>query len=348
MKECLRSVALVFATIVVWTALQETEWMVLQQAAVPMNGHETTKATAPTTTTRLALPPIHVNSSWVGNIWIPPQGYRYYSPSEMSQLWSNESFLFFGDSIARRTMTTLYAILNATTENDSVSDLTHSRVVDINRQGRGYVEDCPQRGLSICRPNPAAANSNFSTVIDWGGDVPGDTGLTRHITDYFGNATTWVRQSLHKYTIVVLSTGAWDIMSNNEMKGIEQTIHDAIDTLIQVIPQRDNLTIVYRTWGTRGHPSNIAVVERVNALIRNRIQQHEESYLEESSGQHLSSITYLDWGAVMLPRSTGKSRIAGDVKAHYDYQARVVFLQMLMNHLVTRRQRQQDWQQRQR
>jgi hypothetical protein len=364
-KNVVYTLAVVVVTISLWTDLQESEWVKKSPTVFSTRRSKTT--TTSWTTTKNAttidhkaallsssssslsspllvlprLPPIHLNSSWVGNLWIPPPGYHLYSPSSLGQLLSNESFLFFGDSIARRTMTTLYAMLNATTNNDiSVSDLTDSRIVDVNRQGKGYTEYCAQPGLSLCRPNPGNANR----TIDWGGDEPGKTGCTRHLSEYFGNATTsWVTDSLRKYTIVILSTGAWDMVggANCNLKGANATVNAAIDTLIQV-PQRDNLTIVYRTWGTIGNPANDPIVQGINALIRSRIEQHEESYLR-STGR-LSSITYVDWGSVILPRSSGKKRIAGDVKAHYGYEARFVFLQMLVNHLVARRQRQLDWQ----
>lgn len=326
---------------------------------------------------RITLPPVHVNSTWVGNMWIPPPGYHLYTPLELKQYFSNESILFFGDSIARRLMTTMYAMLNvsaaplttiqqqsnssnttaggarSTASDVLLADLQDPRVIDINRKkarGIQFPEYCAINGTSVCRPNPGATRMSLNQtrqqkLVAWGGHQPGSTGCTRHIYEFFDSQTSWVRQSLDRYTLVILSTGTWDQIGKPctvPNTDLEVTIQRAVDSLAN-LPQRDNLTIVYRTWVTMSKESQEPLVNRANVAIRNAVERHEQEYLARTG--KLSSLTYLDWGTVMMPRSTEERRIQGDMKAHFGYEARFVFIQMLINHLVKRRNFMLDYQQ---
>eukprot|EP00548_Thalassiothrix_antarctica_P007357 CAMPEP_0194139470 /NCGR_PEP_ID=MMETSP0152-20130528/9106_1 /TAXON_ID=1049557 /ORGANISM="Thalassiothrix antarctica, Strain L6-D1" /LENGTH=116 /DNA_ID=CAMNT_0038837313 /DNA_START=1 /DNA_END=348 /DNA_ORIENTATION=+ len=50
----------------------------------------------------------------------------------------------------------------------------------------------------------------------------------------------------------------------------------------------------------------------------------------------MSMVSYVDWGQAMLPRLFGEQRIAGDIPLHYGLEARTMFIQMLINHLIER------------
>lgn len=81
------------------------------------------------------LPPVHVNSSWIGNQWIPPPGYRLHSTREIQSYFQKRSILWVGDSTARRAYGTMYGILNATEAPDDVEihQLDHPRVLNMNK-----------------------------------------------------------------------------------------------------------------------------------------------------------------------------------------------------------------------
>ena len=53
-------------------------------------------------------------SSWIGNHWAPPNGWRYFSTKELRIVYKDKSIMLFGDSIARRAVViTLSSILKA-------------------------------------------------------------------------------------------------------------------------------------------------------------------------------------------------------------------------------------------
>lgn len=52
-----------------------------------------------------------------------------------------------------------------------------------------------------------------------------------------------------------------------------------------------------------------------------------------------SNVTVVDWGTVISKRSYGKARIAGDIKAHYGLEARLLFAQQLLHELLAGEER---------
>jgi len=53
-----------------------------------------------------------------------------------------------------------------------------------------------------------------------------------------------------------------------------------------------------------------------------------------SSAKQKASLTYVDYGGAVEPRSFGRHRIPGDVQAHYGGEARMALIQMLTNRLA--------------
>ena len=124
----------------------------------------------------LLLPPIHVNSSWIGNQWMPPPGYRLYTTREIQHYFYNEqhSILIVGDSTARRFYGTLYGIFNATSNpyNVHVHEINSPNVIDVNKgrrsknknnqKQRQEQQDCSQikgHGYDLCRYMPDDSTS---------------------------------------------------------------------------------------------------------------------------------------------------------------------------------------------
>ena len=114
------------------------------------------KAMEGTTTT--TLPPVHIGSTWIGNHWIPPKGYRLYSPEEMREYFSQYKILFLGDSTGRRAYATLYGIMNSTDlSNVRVPQVAHPSVIDVNKRIR--VENCTKPNRTLCRHMPPSNNN---------------------------------------------------------------------------------------------------------------------------------------------------------------------------------------------
>jgi hypothetical protein len=51
--------------------------------------------------------------TWIGNTWIPPPGWRMFTVAELQDMYKNKSILWIGDSTARRSSLTMYAVLRA-------------------------------------------------------------------------------------------------------------------------------------------------------------------------------------------------------------------------------------------
>lgn len=54
----------------------------------------------------------------------------------------------------------------------------------------------------------------------------------------------------------------------------------------------------------------------------------------QQSNSNATNFTVLDWGTVISKRSFGGERIAGDIKPHYGLEARLLFAQQLLHHLL--------------
>jgi hypothetical protein len=100
---------------------------------------------------------------------------------------------------------------------------------------------------------------------------------------------------------------------------------------------------VWRTWGS---PGTTFSEPKDNEKLWNQARTHN-SYVKtlidtneisrKEAGKVPSSISYIDFGQAMLPRLYPKEkRIQGDMASHYGLEARLAFVQMLMNHLIER------------
>jgi hypothetical protein len=94
-------------------------------------------------------------------------------------------------------------------------------------------------------------------------------------------------------------------------------------------------TIIWRTSGFRRDNGktdeyffevNKKAVARINS-IATRMQQEN---------QKVSNLTRINWSGAIFPRSFGSDRIKGDSPDHYGLEARLVFIQMITNHLASR------------
>ena len=81
-----------------------------------------------------ARAPLHWNSGWIGNQWVPPNGYKLYSAVDMRNYFSNHSIIFIGDSTARRQYATFFATVAAPKISDiTLAQLDAASVIDVNK-----------------------------------------------------------------------------------------------------------------------------------------------------------------------------------------------------------------------
>ena len=116
-----------------------------------------------------ALPPVHVNSSWIGNQWIPPRGYHTFSPVDFLDYFASSrttktttakkplSVLILGDSTGRRTYATLFALLEAAAAAAS-SPATSSHNIRVQALDARHVIDFGKNGAPNERCLPKSAD----------------------------------------------------------------------------------------------------------------------------------------------------------------------------------------------
>lgn len=283
------------------------------------------------------LPPVHVNSSWIGNQWMPPQGYRLYNTREIQNFFRNHSVLIVGDSTARRTYGTFYGILNATTHPDDVSiqELNDPNVIDVNK--RRIQETCDKEGFLLCRNMPHDATRQF--------DLLDDGVCLENLVESARDPNSVLMRNAKLYSLVIFILGPWEVTNRVECGAGKRGRTNQTDDFFSALftTTANNTNFVWRTWGSPGttnsDPRNGIrgwnKARAHNDYVKGLVNANEAT--RKRTGQSMSTVSYIDWGQAMLPRLLPQEqRIAGDIDPHYGLEARLAFVQMLMNHLVER------------
>jgi hypothetical protein len=299
----------------------------------------------------LPLPPVHINSSWLGNQWIPPPGYKTYSADEIQNYFHQQSILIVGDSTARRMYSTLYGILNAT-ENSydiKVSDIDSPSILNINR-GRSSTF-CHKVGYQVCRKMPTSSINQTSTNR-FNYDLLNVECLFQLADIAKHKSSRLWTQWVQNYSLVIFVIGPHEVMNYPKCVAEEHAGRKIqTDDFFNQFFQNDdylngsNTTFVWRTWGmnakrrvsqssTQDNEKFWGEARTHNAYVKTLIDTNGISRME--AGKAPSSISYIDFGQAVLPRLyPAKKRIHGlDHVAHYGLEIRLAFVQMLMNHLV--------------
>ena len=308
---------------------------------------------------RLRLPPVHVNSSWIGNQWFPPPGYRLYNPHEIQDYFSQYSILFVGDSTGRRAYATLYSILNATTpsvsatksdkdptrpdlsfssslsssssstvspllHDISVHDVNDPSVLNINKQIRKFrTEPCVERPtMLLCRYTPP----DYRRYFDFRWNMcPDKTDLRDHIQDY---------------QLVVVALGPWELVGRCGGQTVDekwQHVQTMVDKLVGYARDYPAIRIVVRTTGNCGDAPESINQNYMTLQAALRLNRRLVEYVDTTPEiQEIPNLSVVDFGSIVLPHRSypDNVRIHGDIPPHYGWEARLAFLQMLMNHLI--------------
>lgn len=280
------------------------------------------------------------NITWMGNAWIPPPGTRLYAAHEIQSYLRQFSILFLGDSTMRRAYGTLYAIFNASSPSlIGIPALDDPTVIDVNKKGYFIEEPCFRiSNTSLCRHMPHTKKKFDlvrSTCLD---------DMVRFID------SPLFSEIKNDYDLIVASGGLWDTnpryrgLCLGDKRGLPRfpegppVALDKLMELLQEVASSSTRRVVWRTSGFNNYrnkkeeedPGNRILLElnqQAVRCIRTLAQQRWNR-----TGQP-SNLTYIDWGKALLPRSFGEERIHGDLNVHYGLEARLLFIQMLMNHL---------------
>lgn len=287
-----------------------------------------------------ALSPVHLNSSWIGNQWIPSSEYRLYEAHEFHEFFSSHSVLVVGDSTARRTFGTLFALINSTTLNNiAVEELDSPSVIDVNKKKK--VEFCKKENLTLCRSMPGKKSEKLSFDLI-------SMNCLKSLRDLVSNSTIFKKQ-LSRYSIVIFIIGPWEWDNMwqciDEEKSRKENTEILFENIISLSEKNPNVKFIWRTWAGPGSDKSnpkrideIALKSFKKSLVHNHLVKkiiHDFQRNQYESQKPWTKISYIDWGHVMGPRLFPQSkRIKGDIDNHFGLEARITFLQMLINHLI--------------
>jgi hypothetical protein len=314
-------------------------------------------AAAVTTTTAAAAGPIVLSrreqrGSWIGNTWIPPNGWKYYSVDELIDFYGKRSLLWIGDSTGWGASRTLFEILSGKTGS---TFLASSKVVLPRKRlsakypctAFGYTRD--EHPESFCQAMPHNRGKQqqqqqqsdrhflFSRINTL-------TELETFLLDEVSGKTTMTKN----VDLIVVSLGIWEFMRPHDCKdrsGKNRTTNMLVNDTITLLEQfQSSKTIVWRTSGFALEDSlnvtmsmNEKAMDLIDsfslALPRPRQQQ------SQISTNAVTNLTFIDWGGAMLTRSFGDDRIQGDFVPHYGVEARHAALQMITNQVAGMQER---------
>jgi hypothetical protein len=289
--------------------------------------------------------------SWIGDTWIPPREWRYYSALELKEFYRGKSVLWVGDSLARRTYGTMYGILNATDSSSlnttspssfhiSVEEITSKRVLDASK-GNVDVEVCEmfpnlEKELRprLCRVTPGSSSRGRIPLF-----LQKHAPCLKRLETFLKDELSGKSNITADIDVIIISLGIWEQIrpedcldpEGSPSRGLLQRQDDAMDLLAKLqSPQR---TIIWRTSGTYKDTKEDFILE----MNKRAMDKIDEIALELRRNESITSnFTYVDWGGAIFPRSIGKERINGNVKAHYGLVPRHVLIQMITNHLGSR------------
>lgn len=292
--------------------------------------------------------------TWMGNQWIPPEGWRLYSAREMQTYFAKHSILFVGDSLARRFYNTFYHILN-TTDLDNIRGNAVENSIYWKRGSKGQKRPDPESCTNVrrfatdnndnstaalendlyrlrkCRKSPGMALSDDDKDHHYYWDVV-QLVCHHHVRDLIRDDLGCQRRYTRGYSIVLIATGMWEIADNMANRkhcdaggggAFPTGTYARLAELLEILPQWSTPTtrIVWRTNGYQSHGINQDVSTRINNMVRERFRQD-------------NNLVLADWGTAMLPRSFHADRIVGDIEYHYGLEARLALIQILMNAMV--------------
>ena len=164
----------------------------------------------PTTNTNgpIVLSRLEQRGSWIGNTWIPPNGWKYYSVDELIDFYGERSLLWIGDSTGWGASRTLFEILVRKTGSKF---LASSKVVIPGKRlsvkfpctAFGYTRD--EHPESFCRPMPHSSKPDRHFLFS---RINTLTQLESFLIEEISGKTTMTKN----VDLIVVSLGIWEFM----------------------------------------------------------------------------------------------------------------------------------------
>jgi hypothetical protein len=292
-----------------------------------------TNVAPPPTNPPIVLQRQEQQGSWIGNTWIPPKGWRYYSADELIDFYGERSLLWVGDSTGWGAARTLYGVLNHKTtskylESDAV---VKPKKLPGNKEipgkfpcdSYGYAKDLILQNFCHDMPEGRPGGKFLFTRRN----------TLYQLESFLLNEISGAGNMTKNVDLIIVTVGVWEQVRPKDCKdksGKNRTTNALLNDTIALLEQfqSNGTMIVWTTSGFREKISEEFLVD-LNEKAMNEIDDF--SLKHKSSNNATSNLTYIDWGAVALPRSYGQDRIKGDMLPHYGIEARHAAIQMVTN-----------------
>ena len=281
-------------------------------------------------------------SHWMGNTWIPQEGYRLYTTDEMRRIFQHENTLFAGDSLQRRVADTLCTVLTTRRQTSMYSEKTdaythtHDVYKKVLAKEKCFLKDNKNLGYEDAFLPPALNASGAKVAFDW---RPLLKQLHDDFASDFGNQTFAERYV--NVTLLIVSSTIWDVhlsaRYHTSAQDIGQQMKELVLKLHKAIPS--NTLVVFKTAGwCSSCPWNLTEAKRSVAENQKVYAANHELQKTVAALQSPNRIT-IDWAREVLPRSIGNFKIVAedDNPYHYGIEGRLQFLQMLTSVLDGRK-----------
>jgi hypothetical protein len=270
--------------------------------------------------------------SWIGNTWIPPKGWKYYSEDELIEFYRDRSLLWVGDSTGWGASLTLFETLRGNTGHKSLQSpavVVPTKKLSVKYPCKAFGYRREKHPESFCpampngKPDRHFLFSRLNTLTE----------LERFLLDELSGGSNMTKS----VDLIVVSLGIWEFMRPHDCidrSGKNRTTDDMLDDVMALIEkfQSSRTMIVWRTSGFAFENSlnfTMGMNEKAMDLIDSFSLTRQQSSINAPS-----NLTFVDWGGAVLKRSFGDDRIKGDYIPHYGVEARHAALQMITNQVA--------------
>jgi len=280
--------------------------------------------------------------TWTGNHWIPPKGVPTYIPSEFLAYFQKRNVLFIGESLARRSYHTMFNMMSSHNKRDIGSGALDS---NINLNKKRHTEWClmndrklykasgSQDEPVVCRnlSSHDRKNSSQEAFVTSGRFDYLRLNCYKEITGFIQNTTNL--PIFLDYDLLVINTGIHDAIGACKTETVP-TLDTTLNNLKSFSSSKLQIAFTNPGYHETKGVANIEKIIKHNFKFFRNITSGNGNIMHEVGDRYVHNMTLIDWGGVMKERSFENNRIRGDMPAHYDTEARLLFAQQLLHQLV--------------
>eukprot|EP00941_MAST-03F_sp_MAST-3F-sp1_P000274 g274.t1 len=241
---------------------------------------------------------------FLGGLWIPRRpGKKLYGASEIRSVVGSRSILFIGDSLSRRLTATLFGVLEIAKERSDVS---------LDSSSERFWENPELLGSGghyeyTFRVPPANLNFKWAPLL----------------SELLSELQLIQAGHYPKITDIVIALGVHDAMEKGFNVNTMKVLVTKVFEILAKIAKARKIRIIWRT-----SPFRWRVEENDNKFVNNNLLVLN-NYVRQQKGVY-DNVVIVDFAREIAVKSIGKQRFVGDSGEHFNVNARMVCLEMLV------------------